>query len=372
MKRLIAFIAVLMIFSCSERFDFNVESPTLGLVIEASISDKSFVESLSFPSDGRYFKAKLSLTGDVDNIRNVKVTGSEVTLKSNAGDMWLYEEDPMDRGTYYLRNDFFGAEPNVSYKLMVDFAGGKHFESNWEHIPLNDNLVGDFKIVETYEEQYVYEIDEFVIKNYRGVDVMLEIPETSKPDDRFVRWSFEPTWIHRASLAEVGFEGRFCWITNDKYLKDFVLQKDRGVAYEKRMFFLQTVRNEFVYEYFSALVHQEVMSEGYFQFWTDLDAQKDKGGLFDQPPFGLSTNWTTENLEWSVNGYFGVVSESAKRWELTLPDLSYAVVNPLKEICDEISEIDPETGPDQCMDCRNYNRGISTNIPPTWWTRELF
>ena len=372
MKRLLTFIGVLTVFSCSERFDFNVENPGLGLVVEASISDKSFVESFAFPSDGRYFKVKLSLTSDVDNVRNAKVTQAKVTLISNSGEEWIYDEDPMDFGTYYLKDEFFGAEPNVAYKLMVDFARGEHFESSWEQMPSIDNMLGDFNIVETFEEQYTFEIDEFVIKNYRGVDVMLDVPEASVPSERFVRWSFEPMWVHRASLAALDFEGRFCWITNDKYLKEFVLQKDKGLPYEKKMFFLRTVRNEYVYEYFSALVHQEVMSEGYFQFWTDLEAQKNKGGLFDQPPFGLMTNWTTDEPNWTVYGYFGVVSENAKRWEMTLTDLSYAVVNPLLEICEEISEVDPETGPDQCMDCRNYNQGKSTNVPPTWWTRELF
>ncbi|MFT5884374.1 MAG: hypothetical protein ACI9IP_000829 [Arcticibacterium sp.] len=372
MKRFIAFVAVLTIFSCSERFDFNVENPGLGLVVEASISDKSFVESLSFPSDGRYFKVSLSLTSDVDNIRNVKVAQAKVSLVSNAGDTWTYDEDPLDFGTYYLKDEFFGAEPNVAYKLMIDFARGEHFESRWEQMPTSENPIGNFQIRETFEEQYTFEIDEFVIKNYRGVDLMLEVPVTTVPTERFVKWSFEPTWVHRASLAAFDFEGRFCWITNKKYLNEFVLQKDKGIPYEKKMFFLQTVRNEFVYEYFSALVHQEVMSEDYFQFWADLEAQKEKGGLFDQPPFGPLTNMTTENANWTVNGYFGVVSENAKRWEMTLADLSYPVVNPLKEICEEISEVDPETGPDQCMDCRNYNQGKSTNIPPTWWTRELY
>jgi hypothetical protein len=355
------------LFSCSEKYNFNVESDRLGLVIESSISNISYNESVQFPSEGRYFKTRLTRTSKVDNVRDIKEKGAKVILADSDGQTWQYNEDKKVAGLYFLNDDLFKVESGKSYQLRIKLEDGPSFESDWETLPNIDNTQGEISFSETNKDLFYWEAGERIIKTRAGVNVQIDVNEgTIEP--RFFRWSFDPMWIYKAELTELDSPVRYCWVTSPYELKDFVLQQDNGRdAYHKELFFIATKGNEFVYHYFSALVHQELISEGYYNFWKDFQSQKEKGGLFDQPPYGLPTNYKTTNSDWTVNGYFGVVSENTTRWEFAIDQLSYNVPNNLKEVCEGISD-----GNDQCVNCLLYNLGTPTNIPPDWWTRDLF
>lgn len=367
MKGLLSFSVLLIFFSCSQKYDFNVENDKDGLVVEASISDKSFMESLTFPSDGRYFQVKLTKTTRVDNVRDEKIKGAKVLLVTNDGRSWQYEENKLEPGSYYLKDDFFEVELGKSYKLKIGLEKGQHFESYWEKMPVYENNAGLVDFSEVKKDVHKWIAGERVIKSLNGINVRTQVPKSTENGQRFFKWSFDPMWVYRAELTDFDSPVRYCWIRATYFLQQIALQKDKGnQSYDKALFFLETSGNEFVYHYFSALIHQEMISEGYYQFWVDFEAQKDKGGLYDQPPFGLPTNIKALDNDWTVNGYFGVVSESAFRWEFTKDMLSYNVENNLKEICEEITD-----SADQCVNCLLYNQGTPTNIPPTWWTRKL-
>ena len=367
MNKLMALCVTVLLFACSDKYDFNVDADTLGIVIESSISDVSFSESIQFPSNGRYFSVRLTQTTKVDNVRDKKVEGASVILSDSEGNNWQYEEDRKDLGMYYLRKDDFKAKKDLSYQLVVDLEDGPKFQSNWEKVPIIANTQGEIGFDEVNKDIFKWEANERVIRNREGVNVKIEV-NGGQSVPRFFRWSFDPLWLYKSELTDFDSPVRYCWVTSKYDFEDFVLQKDYGKdAYTKELFFLETSENEFIYQYFSALVHQELMSEGYFNFWVDFKAQKEKGGLYDQPPFGLPTNFTSVNSDWTVNGYFGLVSEKTKRWEFTVNLLSYNVPNNLYDVCVEISD-----GSDQCANCLLYNIGTPTNVPPWWWTRELF
>jgi hypothetical protein len=106
-------VIVLFCFSCIEKYDFNVKKGNNGLVIESFISNKSFRETLSIPSDGRYFSVLLRLTSDVDNVRDKKVGDACVYLLDNSGTKWLYEIDKKIVGYYYLCDASFKAKKKL-------------------------------------------------------------------------------------------------------------------------------------------------------------------------------------------------------------------------------------------------------------------
>ncbi|AWV98759.1 DUF4249 family protein [Arcticibacterium luteifluviistationis] len=366
MIRVVFIFLFLALTSCNEKYDFNVTSDTPGIVIEASVSDISFTESIDFPSAGRYFSVRLSQTTTVDNVRDKLISGARVVLNDSEGNSWQYEENTTGTGLYYLRNDAFYAQDEVSYQLVISLVEGPRFESKWEKLPTTKNEIGGMSFDETNQGVFEWEAGERVIKEKDGVNVKIDVNGGAEKSRHF-RWSFEPLWLYKSELAQIDSPVRYCWVTSRYDFKDFVLQEDNGKdAYQKQLFFLETKGNEFVYQYFSALIHQELISEDYYNFWRDFEAQKDKGGLFDQPPFGLSTNFTATNSDWTVNGYFGVVAEKTTRWEFTVDQLSYNVPNNLYDICEEISD-----RADQCVNCLLYNIGTPTNVTPWWWTREL-
>ncbi|MCK5470457.1 MAG: hypothetical protein KAI99_18170, partial [Cyclobacteriaceae bacterium] len=75
MNRSFAVIILLLLTAdCVEPYNFRIENNQPTLVIEAHISNVSFLETKDYPSDGRYFSVKLSYTSDVINIRNEPAT----------------------------------------------------------------------------------------------------------------------------------------------------------------------------------------------------------------------------------------------------------------------------------------------------------
>jgi len=365
-KRVILILFTLS--ACIEKYDFNVIQGSGGLVVESFITNVSYAESQTIPSDGHRFKVTLSQTSDVDNIRDVKITGATVFLKDDKGSIWLYAETGQVPGDYLLLNDDFKSEKGKAYQLNIDLKEGQHFESNWELMPDLDNQMGDFKMREVQSDEYVWEAEQQVIKTVDGIKVDLAILAKNSSEPYHYQFTFEPLWMYTAELAYVvNSQNIVCWVRSNLFLKNFILLNDSKGDFDKELFYLRTNGNERLFQYFSTLVHQDIVSEGYYTFWKDLDAQKEKGGLYDQAPFGLSTNFKSTNSDWTVNGYFGVVNRTSKRWTFNPDKLSYIIENTLEENC-LILNNEPGRKEGQCYYCNENNQGDATIAAPMWWS----
>ncbi|WP_157687290.1 DUF4249 family protein [Jiulongibacter sediminis] len=357
----------LLLTGCQSKYDFNVINMKRGLVIESFISNQSYNETLAIPSEGRYFTVKLGETSNVNNVADKKVTGASVYLKDETGQTFTYTENHEAPGQYQLLEPDFKAKPQMKYQLNVDLKEGQHFESSWESVPEAQNKLGDFSIKEVSPLQYVYESGDRVIKNVEGITLNLGVPEHAGQQPVYYKWNFEPLWIYRAELAETVRSTRvMCWVRSAFYQHHTVLRSDAGGGYDQELFFLQTQGNDRLYRYFSSIVNQDIISEGYYNFWKELKEQDERGGLFDQPPFGLNTNFTTTNSDWTVNGYFAVVSRKSTRWTFDPDVLSYAIKNNLKELC-LLLDNEPGGKSGQCYYCDMYNMGEATTQSPLWW-----
>ena len=92
LKRILGFLLVVCAVGCVEPYEFVIENNEPALVIEAFLSDKSFNETLDYPSDGRYFSVKLTTTTDVTNVRPLPVKSAQVQLVNDRGEVWQYTE----------------------------------------------------------------------------------------------------------------------------------------------------------------------------------------------------------------------------------------------------------------------------------------
>ena len=133
MLRKLRFTFLFLIAGCIEPYEFVVRNPQPSLVIEAFLSDKSFKETLGYPSDGRYFTVKLTQTGDVQNTRPLPVAGAVVTLATSDGDELIYTET--GSGIYTLLDPDFEARRGVLYSLRVATPDEYVYESSWEGLP---------------------------------------------------------------------------------------------------------------------------------------------------------------------------------------------------------------------------------------------
>ena len=366
----ISFIVILFTFSlCIEPYDFKIVNNDPTLVIESYISDKSYNETLDFPSDGRNFKVKLKRTSDVTNIHDIPESNAQVTLINNLDDVWKYKEMPAESGIYVLDDVDFKALASTQYKLRVNLSNDEQYESSWEKLPEPDpQKMGDISFKEIVKQTYVYESGEETIKDIDGIDIYVQLPVNHTSAPLYYRWNYVPTWVHTTSFPSRNppTSNPICWISNNYYLSDYKLQKDNAGGYPQKLIFLKTTGNHRIYKKFSILITQQVISEEYFNFWQEIKEQSKKGGLFDAPPFNLHTNFIALNTSTKVSGYFGVVSEQASRWYFDKSDLSYFVEDDVIELCNISYGPDGPGGP-ECYDCTEYPYGNPSNTKPSWW-----
>jgi len=364
LKRILGFLLVVCTAGCVEPYEFVIENNESSLVIEAFVSDKSFRETVDYPSDGRYFAVKLSTTSDVTNVRSLPVKAAQVQLITDRDDVWQYTESRDAPGYYFLLNDEFKGEVGVAYKLSVKLQDESAYESDWESMPtVTSPDMGQISFREVETQRYVVESNAEVLKTIKGIWTDIEVPENTTTEPLYYKWSFTPHWIYVAPLASSISAGHTCWATNPLLIQNYTLLSDRTGKYNKDLFFLESARNPKVYVKYSSLIVQHIMTEDFYFFWKEMQEQNEGGAIFDKPPFNLPTNFHSLIGDRQVFGYFGVVQEQAKRWYFSIKDLSYHVEDTaLKDCTVPFQEIAPE-----CRDCSLYSFGIATRVKPGWW-----
>ena len=349
---------------CIEPYDFRIKNNQPTLIVEAQISNVSFNETKDYPSDGRYFSIVLSYSSDVSNINDEPVSNAAIILHNDMGNSWIYSESPAGSGNYYLYDANFKTYPNRKYKLQIHLSNGNIYESELEQ---SNNIIaskmGEIKFEETRKQLYKKELGETVIKTKNGINVGLNVPINEQKGTLFYKWNFEPTWKYTAPFGSIVKKNYTCWVTSKYYLNNFFLLEDNVGGYRKELFFMETTRNDRIYEEMSILVTQYSMTKRYYNFWKEMEEQSQKGRIFDAPPYNLNTNIHCMNSDAKVSGYFGVVQEQAKRWYFNPKDLSYVVENTLLADCSIPFQ---DQGP-ECFNCLAYPFGDSNNVKPNWW-----
>jgi Domain of unknown function (DUF4249) len=363
-KRIQGFLLFLFVAGCVEPYDFAIKNNEPSLVVEAYVSDKSFAETVNYPSDGRYFTVKLTTTTDVTNIRPRPVVGAHVQLLNGDGEVWEYSESANQPGSYLLVSTDFKAEVGVYYKLRIKLPDESAYESDWETLPTElAPAMGQISFREESIQKYIVESNKEVLVSVKGMWTDIAIPENTTGEPLYYRWTYKPHWIFVAPFASVIDPGHTCWATNPLSVQNYALQLDRTGNYNKDLFFMETVRNARIFVRYSSLIIQHAMTEKSYTFWKEMQEQNEGGAIFDKPPFNLHTNFHSLTGDKKVSGYFGVVQEQARRWYFDKRDLSYYVENTLRKDC-SIPFLPPAP---ECFDCREYSFGIATNVKPQWW-----
>lgn len=359
----IGFLFILLSFTlCVDPYEFKIENDEPWLVVEGQISDQSFNECVIVPSDGRFFEVTLRWTSEVKNVRDQIIAGARVTLENDSNTKWNYSE--ISPGKYLLLDPEFKALKSVKYRLQIGLPNGENYQSSWEEMPdINPEKTGAISIQEIVKPVYKYVAGEKQIIDEVGINLVMDLPQNEHELPTYYKWEFTPIWIYTAPFASSTQPGYTCWITNDLYLNQYRLLKDNIGGYKQELTFIETIRNNRMYEEMSVLISQYSMSEDFFNFWSEMKSQMQNGGLFDAPPFNYKTNFECVNCNSKVSGYFGVVSERATRWYFDPQNLSYQIVNYNMGDC-TVPFQDP--GP-ECSDCRAYPKGASSNKKPLWW-----
>jgi hypothetical protein len=363
-KRFRFFVLYMAVAGCVEPYEFVVKDASPSLVIEAYISDKSYNETLSYPSDGRHFTVKLTETGDVTNVRPNAVTGASVELMSSENQHWSYQEG--SGGIYTLFDDVFEAKRGIQYKMRIALQNEDIYESDWQAMPDTDvPPMGAIGFRESEKQVYVMESGKWVLRTKQIGVGEIELPDNTSGQAIYYRWNFVPMWIYVAPLISQVSPVYRCWATDQNYLNNYALQIDKSGGYRKDLFDFLTIRNERIFEKFSVLVIQQTLTEDYYNFWKEMKEQNEGSALIDTPPYNLKTNFSSPTGAKRASGYFGVTAEEAKRWYFDRTQLSYHVENTLRADC--LVVYGPGPPAEECTDCRAYSFGKAVNVKPAWW-----
>lgn len=368
MNSRLTILSILFLFACVENYEFEIENKVPSLVVEGFISDKSYNATKLYPSNGRRFSIKLRETSRVANIKDKVISGAKVYLIDNQEIITNYEESLNDSGTYFLSNDDFSAKEGSQYKLVIAITDNEVYETNWQEIPsVKVPEMGEVCFEEVEKKVYRWRINEYALEVEKGIDISIDLPINTSNEPIYYRWKFDPTWVYVAPLASVAQPDYKCWVSSELYLSSYSLKMDEVGGYLNDLVYMSLYRNERVFEEFSLLVTQQTVSEDEFYFWNEMKAQSQRGGLFDAPPYNLKSNihHTTDSNK-KVSGHFGVIKETAVRWNFNIDDLSYKTDNYLRGDCLVIYGRGPDPAP-ECNSCLLYPNGNPTNVEPDWW-----
>ena len=349
--------------SCVESFTFDTSKEEDFLVVDGYISDVSFDESVLEPMDPKYFQISLKMTNAVSNTIDEVVTSAQVELVDDSGEHWDYTETT--GGIYRLYFEDFEAKEGKSYKLSIKLKNGEEYESDLEFLPpslekgqivYHEDTTRDYRIIAGTKQ----------ITDIKGVNVKIQLPTNSSPETAYNRWDFVTTYGFIARLnADTSDPNYRCWISEDLFFDEFVIQKGLSNGINQELFFFDT-HSEAIHEGISVLIRQQKMNLSYYQFWEDLENQKKQAELFAPPPYNMVTNIHPVGHEKPAYGYFGVVREAFYRWQFDFKMVSYPIVYPddLKNSCNI------PRPPRSCYDCTRVvlvKRSTVTNARPSWW-----
>lgn len=170
MKKIVYFFFIFACFSCEEVIDLKLDNETPKLVIDAAI-DWEKGES------GQAQLIKLSYTSDYyDGNPSKKASGAVVSVTSSEGDVFLFQENMTEKGTYNCSH--FVPRPNVTYTLSVTHNGIRYTsEDVMKEVPTitSANIIqrerggftGDKKELRLLFDTFPNEKNAFIIKiNY--------------------------------------------------------------------------------------------------------------------------------------------------------------------------------------------------------------
>jgi len=125
---LIIIFAVVLISSCTEKIDINLDETYDRLIVEGNITTDTMVQSIYLSKTSSYFS----------NESSHKIEGAKISVTDNFGNETAFTE--VESGKYSSPNNFFGIVGR-NYKLKIELdkeiSGDKYFESSSEIMAVN-------------------------------------------------------------------------------------------------------------------------------------------------------------------------------------------------------------------------------------------
>ncbi|MEO0332859.1 MAG: DUF4249 domain-containing protein, partial [Bacteroidota bacterium] len=305
------------------------------------------------------------------------VANADVFVEDEDGNRVQFIEDEEEEGNYFTPPDFAGSI-GTAYTLHIRTAENISYRSSPEIM----RSVADIDSIYAEPASRTYLTSVGALLDEWGLEFYVNTG-TGLPESNFYRWEWEETYEFMAPLMRpLQLETPICYQSGRSFgrllissSQDFTqdrIERQPLTFVSKRTYKLQ--------RRYSLLVRQFSLTEQAFNFWSDIEEQRDSdGSLFDPPPSRVLGNIVREDdPDDAVLGFFQVSAVTEKRFFIDRTEVPIEPGGPVRGFgsCVEPPETPvggggespddaPDGPPDFCYDCTLLT-GTTTERPSFW------
>ncbi|RFN58379.1 DUF4249 domain-containing protein [Marixanthomonas ophiurae] len=312
----LVFLTAVFLYGCVEEIDFETETFESALVVEATITNETKLQTIT-----------LSRTFQFEEDGPSAEANATVSVTDSMGNQYSFEET--DIPGVYQSSTTFSAQPDRDYQLSIITANGRSYSSSpvaLESTTQIDDLYVERETNESGEVGVSIFVDSYN-PNEQETYYRFEYEETYKivsplrgsKDIEVI--SFNPPEVE---LVPKTREEEVCYATQQSksilLASTNLLAQDRLSRYEVR--FIKRI-NPIISQRYSILVKQNSISRDTYRFYEKLKSFSESESLFSQvqPGFIEGNIFSLESDTEKVIGIFNVASVSSQRMFFNYSDL---------------------------------------------------
>lgn len=338
-----------MLGSCLSPIDFPTENTGDRLVVSgqvSNISDQNFVQ--------------LGLTASTDRLP-YPIVGANVELLDDEGNVYNYEEDQFNPGTYLLPG--FSGQATRTYFIRVLTPSGQTYESQLERMPESlGDLTSHYEFV---REEYTDL--EGIISQQPFIKIYVNSTLPSTAQSLFIKWNIEEAYL----LSPTDFPDPFgsvpppCFIVQNADPQRITLHNSEEVKTEtiSNLLIGSRIVDWSFQERHYFTTYQSSITKDAHEYWRKVNILANQvGSIFDTPPAEITGNIRNiNNPSEKVLGYFQATSQTFDRMYLLKSDLPFLLTG---RSC-VFDNRNFEDYPSRCLDCASVRN--STYRRPEWF-----
>ena len=292
----------------------------------------------------------------------IPISGAEVKLLDDVGNIFYYSESPSSLGTYDLKNST--VIPGRSYHIEITLPTGATYTSVPETMPISVGTIStNFEVV---EEEFIDA--EGTVSQLDFIKIYADSQLPDGASNNHFRWSVDETYL----LSPTDFPDPFgsipppCFISQNADPQRVTLldQESSSVnQLDQKLIASRIIDFSFLERhYFTS--YQSALSQDAYEYWRKVNILANQvGSIFDTPPAKIKGNIiNSANSQEEVLGYFQAVNESYDRF-LTLPYLLPIQLQIKK--CDFTGSFNNLDYPTRCINCLTVRN--SSYSRPYWF-----
>jgi len=336
-----------LLSSCLSPLDFPVEIKGGVLVVTGQIStirDQNIIQ--------------LGRTANVEQLPFPE-SGATIQLYNDVGNVYLYEEDFQNLGTYYLKN--VAGVAGRTYYIQIDIPGGESYKSLPEKLP--EPAVQESVSYNIVKKELTDAEGAVVIEDYIELFSNSKLLSTNNPT--YLKWGVEEAFL----LSPTDFPDPFgvipppCFVVQNADPQRIVLfnGSEVSVASINNLLVASRIIDWSFLERHYFTTYQSSITKDAYDYWRKVNIVANQvGTIFDTPPAAIVGNIVREgNPNERALGYFQATNQTFNRFFVFPTDLPFRLT---VTTCNFTGSFNSLEYPVRCIDCTSV-RNSSYNRP---------